>query len=126
MTENQTNQERKKQMNTKRIKNIATPKRIHVSWSDDPDTRACIKEIRLRCEHRRLKDTLAEKYREIALYRSALNRIRDIVLFGNTSEECQKARIAKTKPECRHEMGRLLAVQNLSYRALNWRESETQ
>ena len=106
----------------KKLKKIATPKRITVRWSDDPTTRATMEEIRLRCEHRRLKETLAQKEEEIALYRNTLAQIRDIVLFGNTAEEVKKARAKKTKPERRHEMGKLLSVQNLSYNALNWQD----
>ena len=106
----------------KKLKKIATPKRITVRWSDDPTTRATMEEIRLRCEHRRIKEALAQKEDEIAFYRNTLAQIRDIVLFGNTAEEVKRARAKKAKPEHRHEMGKLLSVQNLAYNALNWQD----
>jgi len=105
-------------------KNKKTNKKAKISvvFSDDPETKAALEQIRLRGANRRLEESLAEKKSEIAIYRNTLTQIRDIVLFGNTADEVKAARAKKTKPEYRHEMGKLLSVQNLAYNALNWQD----
>jgi len=72
-------------------------------------------ELELNCL--RLKSSVFELRKEIKLYRDTLAKIRDLALFGKVHGE------GKTVAS-RTSLGRCVEINNLAFRAFNWRDLE--